>query len=514
MKRISLFLWASILFCSMLAAQDKEETAGRKFAVLVGVNDYTGAGGVDDLQYAKRDMEALRDQLIKIGFEKENVFCLIGGGKFKNEPTRQNILKTINHVRGLAKEGDIFILAMSGHGILAGGKSCFCPIDTDSADYEKTTIPTDIIFDLLKMSKATFKLMIVDACRNKPSSGAKGDVPAFPTLSDPPAGCLLLQSCSEEEKSFEDDELKHSIFSHYLIEGLSGKAAKDGKITLEDIVSYAGENTTRRAFDTRNVYQTPRLSGEITNFIIWEGKPGPKAGNRKVLTIGGVKYAFRWCPAGKFMMGSPEEESQTYGEKRHEVTLTRGFWMLETQVTQEMWESVTGENPSSIKDSVKQPVETVSWNDCQKYIKKLNKLKGIPAGYKFSLPTEAQWEYACRAGPVTAFNNGIDFTGTYEDEPNLDDVAWFMSLHEVGLKKPNLWGLFDMHGNISEWCLDWYGDYPEGSVTDPTGPATGENRVRRGAHCCSLCCRSAGRNIDPPAGRYHYVGFRVALVRD
>jgi len=132
-----------------------------------------------------------------------------------------------------------------------------------------------------------------------------------------------------------------------------------------------------------------------------------KAGSRMALSIQGVEYAFRWCPADTFMMGSPtSEKDRRDNEAQHRVTLTRGFWMLETQVTQEMWRSVMGNNPSQFKDSKKLPVERVSWNDCQEFIKKLNTLGATQSGFRFSLPTEAMWEYACRAGTTTPYHLG------------------------------------------------------------------------------------------------------------
>ena len=249
-----------------------------------------------------------------------------------------------------------------------------------------------------------------------------------------------------------------------------------------------------------------------------------KAGERMTLTAKGVEYAFRWCPAGKFMMGSPEEEfGRQANEMQHEVTLTKGFWMLETEVTQEMWEAVMGSNPSPYRSNVKLAVNDVSWDDCRWYIKELNALGVAPVGYKFSLPTEAQWEYASRAGTTTPYHFGSDLNG---DKANCNGNYPYgtetKGTHRgnttvVGLYPANAWGLYDMHGNVVEWCLDWYGAYPGGSVMDPTGPTTGSNHVLRGGSWSShaVGCRSAFRdgsrsltyrNID--------VGLRLALVRE
>jgi formylglycine-generating enzyme required for sulfatase activity len=198
-----------------------------------------------------------------------------------------------------------------------------------------------------------------------------------------------------------------------------------------------------------------------------------KPGKAEVIDLSkDVKLEMVLIPAGKFKMGSPEsEKGHSKAETQHEVTLTKPFYMGKYEVTQEQWESVMGKNPSDTKGG-KLPVTQVSWEDCQEFIKKLNaKTKG---GYRF--PTEAEWEYACRAGTTTAYSFGDEITpkdANYFDSKIDKPVA-------VGSYKGNAFGLYDMHGNVWEWCEDWYGDYPAGAVTDPKGPAKGEDRVLRG----------------------------------
>jgi len=240
-----------------------------------------------------------------------------------------------------------------------------------------------------------------------------------------------------------------------------------------------------------------------------------KAGERMVLTINDTEYAFRWCPPGTFMMGSLWGEPgrpllRGSNERQHQVTLSRGFWMLETQVTQAMWESAMGNNPSRFRGD-KRPVESVSWNDSHEYITKLNELGIAPEGFRFSLPTEAQWEYACRAGTTTAYH----FGNTLSREQANFRGSGVEQTSEVGRYPANAWGLHDMHGNVWEWCLDWFGPYPSGAVTDPTGSLQGPGRVFRGGCWLSFAAinRSAYRYWSEPSHRSIGIGFRLALVR-
>ena len=248
-----------------------------------------------------------------------------------------------------------------------------------------------------------------------------------------------------------------------------------------------------------------------------------KAGERMSVAVKDVEYAFRWCPPGKFMMGSPEDEggmeadeAGTLWEMQHEVTVSLGFWMSETEVTQAMWESVMGNNPSEFKGA-KLPVESVSWNDCQEFIKKLNDMKVAPAGFKFSLPTEAQWEYTCRASTTTAYHFGDSLSA---EQANFGNNV--RQTKEVGSYPANTWGLKDMHGNVGEWCLDWLAVYPSGTVTDPIRvfPPVGSllrgesERVFRGGTWRNVAwgSRSANRMASAPSDRCNLIGLRLSLV--
>ncbi len=232
-----------------------------------------------------------------------------------------------------------------------------------------------------------------------------------------------------------------------------------------------------------------------------------------------VGMRFVLVQAGTFRMGSPETEKyRSSDETRHKVTIKKPFYLQTTEVTQGQWIEIMGENPSEFRKCGKDcPVENVSWDDCQEFIKRLNEREGTS---KYRLPTEAEWEYACRGGKASAFDNG----GITEDgcgcDPNLDKIGWYCGnswrrAHPVAQKKVNAWGLYDMHGNVWEWCQDWYGEYPTGHVVDPKGARYGPKRVIRGGSCLNYVekCRSAYRYSYKTNVRKNNIGFRVARTQ-
>ncbi|WP_374495231.1 formylglycine-generating enzyme family protein [Zoogloea sp.] len=244
------------------------------------------------------------------------------------------------------------------------------------------------------------------------------------------------------------------------------------------------------------------------------------------LSFRGVRQRFRWIQPGTFLMGSPPDELRRYdNETLHEVTFSRGYWLANTACTQALWQAVMGENPSFFQDDPAQPVEQVSWNDVETFLKRLNVL--VP-GLDAWLPSEAQWEYACRAGTAMPFSFGENVT---PEQVNYDGNYPYAGAEKglcrkttvaVGSLPPNPWGLYEMHGNVWEWCADWYGPYPVGPQSDPAGPTDGSlvlrggllggRRVLRGGSWGSFAqyCRSACRYGIPPNGASHNTGFRLA----
>ena len=232
-----------------------------------------------------------------------------------------------------------------------------------------------------------------------------------------------------------------------------------------------------------------------------EGEPF-KASRVKDLLLLSINKDMVLIQAGTFKMGSPaSDKGRTDDESLHQVTITKQYYMGIYEVTQELWEAVIGHNPSSKNKGTKLPVTDVSWSDCQEFLKRLNEKSN--AGYR--LPTEAEWEYACRAGTTTAYSFGDRIT---KNDANFDDST----IRAVGSYKPNAFGLYDMHGNVWEWCEDWYGAYSAGAVTDPKGLGWGNRRVLRGGSFVSdgSAARSPNRGVNTPTGRLHTFGFRLA----
>jgi len=235
---------------------------------------------------------------------------------------------------------------------------------------------------------------------------------------------------------------------------------------------------------------------------------------KEVVNTIGMKLVL--IPAGTFTMGSPaSEKGRSDDENQHQVTLTKPFYMGRTEVTQGQWKKVMGTEPWKGTEYVREgddyPAVYVSWDDAVEFCKKLSAMEGT--GYR--LPTEAEWEYACRGGTKTAFSFG-------NDEADLGKYAWYDGnawkvkekySHRVAQKLANPFGLHDLHGNNYEWCRDWYGDYPSAPLTDPRGPDAGSSRVLRGGSCYSEPSfhRSANRSSRTPEFRCHFYGFRLVL---
>ncbi|RLB81767.1 MAG: hypothetical protein DRH17_08070 [Deltaproteobacteria bacterium] len=353
--------------------------------------------------------------------------------------------------------------------------------------------------------------------------------------------------CQERVTNVRAEQQGNQVFIYYDLTGHEGKyqvkvrgssnGGKDFDLPMKSVSGDIGKGIrpgrgkTIIWDATRDIRQ---LYGD--NFVFEVEATG--AEKKRFTNSVGMKFVY--IKPGTFMMGSPSsEKGRDSDETWHKVTLTKGFYMQTTEVTQGQWKAIMGNNPSYFKNCGDDcPVGDVSWNDVQEFIRKLNRMEGTN---KYRLPTEAEWEYACRAGSEDALYTGpIRILGK-NNAPALDEIAWYggnscvdynggcdcsgwsekqyscsrCGTHPVGGKKPNAWGLYDMIGNVWEWCQDWYGDYPRGHVTDPAGPSSGSYRVYRGGswYGDARYCRSARRYNNSPGFRYIDLGFRLARTK-
>lgn len=270
---------------------------------------------------------------------------------------------------------------------------------------------------------------------------------------------------------------------------------------------------------SKSILSAPLLSLLLVGFVVSCGDNDDKEdvqtsssnqdnGNSdKVYTVNGVSFKMIAVKGGTFTMGATSEQTGAYSDESptHSVTLS-DYYIGETEVTQELWSAVMGGNPSNFTGNMQRPVEMVSWNDCQTFITKLNEL----TDETFRLPTEAQWEYAARGGNQAQGR-------LYSGSNTLDDVAWYTSnssstTHPVKTKAPNELGIYDMSGNVWEWCSDWKGDYSSAAQTAPTGPHTGSYRVYRGGGFGNRAtnCHVTRRSSSQPTVAYCDLGLRLA----
>jgi formylglycine-generating enzyme required for sulfatase activity len=324
-----------------------------------------------------------------------------------------------------------------------------------------------------------------------------------------------------------------------VIVGLMSSQSHGQRIVIESLSSN-GELicTGLNAGSTATVEWAPTVNGPWTNS--WAGLDSVVVGDDGTIRVK-VPMFYRvrgepagpegmvWIPPGSFVMGSPESERNRSSDEGPQtiVTISKGFWLGKYEVTQREFLEVMGYNPSVFTGDLDRPVESVDWYEAVEYCNRLTARERaagrLPAGYEYRLPTEAQWEYACRAGTTTRFSFGdaVECDDGCGACSIADRYMWWcgndtpFGTKRVGQKLPNGWGLYDMHGNVREWCADWWRDsLPGGSVTDPTGPSSGSNRVDRGGSWGNVgqLCRSASRDGYWPASGDFSLGFRAALV--
>jgi formylglycine-generating enzyme required for sulfatase activity len=331
---------------------------------------------------------------------------------------------------------------------------------------------------------------------------------------------LLIEADADKA---EGPENRRRLLSEYLDKSAEFAAEQPGvrsvwlfravaalELDLADVGIAAAKKLVELGADDSSDPATNQIMAKLDRKDWLNSRPpaGQAIRERKAFDIADMALTLIPIAPGTFAMGS------TKGLENEKpvttVTLTAYFWLAKTEITQRQWGFLMDRNPSKTKGE-NLPVESVSWVEAVSFCRQLTereKAAGrLPSGYRFSLPTEAQWEYACRAGTTEKYAGTLDMMAWYSN--NSDGHS-----HGVAEKQANAWGLFDMHGNVWEWCLDWYGDYPGGAVNDPAGPPTGTNRVCRGGGWSNSAriCRSSYRGWDVPNSSFDVLGFRIALI--
>ena len=452
----------------------------------------------------------------------------------------------------------VFILYFAGHAIQERGSGrqwllCKNALACFADGEEGTGAISSAYFNNSLERRGKGKIfVIIDACRNDPTfhkgldagltgmdqfgkvdrtvahkrSESQGDSAEYQSE------IFTLYSCQPGERASDDGAFASALRSAVLT-----RVHESAEVRLDDAFV---ADVTKRVQEV-NPHQKPCKRTTTTDFVLvpgtrrpnelnhqakaaivssvaspWANSTSRKAGTRQTLKVGSAEYGFCWIPAGKFKMGSrTTEKDRDDDETLHDVELTKGFWTSESPVPQSLYEEVIGSNPSYFKGG-NLPVERVSWYDAMKFCEELT--KRLPSGLRAILPTEAQWEYACRAGTKTAYWYG---DAADKSKMNYDRFPFFgRKTSRVKSYAKNAWGLYDMHGNVWEWVLDYYyGDYPTGTVVDPKGPDTASFRVRRvyrggGWSCDAGGCRSAYRCGITPGRRSYDLGFRFLLSCD
>ncbi|MAS91919.1 MAG: hypothetical protein CMO55_01885 [Verrucomicrobiales bacterium] len=468
------------------------------------------------------------------------------------------------------------LIYFAGHGVEYHGENFLLVNDTDigkiSADVPRMkrrlgneALSMQAMVDSLDVTGAQVKVVILDACRDNPleaedTSGTRSLVGASRGLAQvtPPSGTLIAYSADAGQQA--NDGLFTAVLAEKMItpglpllqvfaatreevlkvssdlasqsKGVRHEPAEYTKLNLAG-TKFAFTGKTGSGAESKEMEQLRRElenmrkqmeSGEGT-LPATVSMEGGEAGQSR--DFSGVEMV--WIPAGEFLMGSPDtEEGRRDNEQQHRVTLSKGFWMARYECTQSQWVKVKDIDMERIqKGSLgsNYPINGVTWYECQDWVKQMNEKFPPSPGWQWALPTEAQWEYACRAGTTTVFSFGdwlnvdlanVNWSWPYgtDDTGKRKQKTVFQTIDKVGGLEANQWGLYDMHGNVGEWCADWYGNYPDGDASDPAGPTTGTHRVVRGGRFGygAVEARSAQRKAEKPNWIGYHDGFRPVIV--
>lgn len=528
---------------------NKISTDSRKrIALVIGNSSYQDSPLKNPVNDAKDMAQALKD----LGFTVE----------LRVDASREQMLETIDKFGEKIESNSVVLFYYAGHGVQSNGNNYLIPVNATVAkesELEYRAINAGIILSKMEGLKDTLNIVILDACRNNPYSRSFRSANTGLAQMKAPTGTLIAYA-TQPGAVASDGDGRNGLYTQEFL-----KVMKKPGLKIEEVF----KEVRRSVITITNQQQTPWDSSSLVgdfSFVesknttldntvsteereYWKEVDKTKVGELKLYlkkypkgiyadlaeekiknltegvnnkdsrtnnNVGNILKAgttmtddptieikmvgeFVYIPAGNFGMGSTNGDEDE--KPIRNVIISQSFEMGKYEVTQEQWEAVMGSNPSYFKINKDLPVEKVSWNDVQQFIKVLN-IKSRK--YIYRLPTEAEWEYAARA------ESRGDYAG------NLNDIAWYdnnseQSPHLVRKKQPNAWNLYDMYGNVWEWCSDWYGKYSSGVVTDPSGASSGSERVFRGGSWNSTdkSCRSANRSSLTPDDQGNNIGFRL-----
>jgi formylglycine-generating enzyme required for sulfatase activity len=528
-------------------AQGRSARAPRKWAVVIGVNEYLK--GLPSLHYCVADARRIHRELVEhCGYDENRVLLLTDDQpKTAQRPyEKENLLRQVGDWLLRAEKEDTMLIFFSGHGLVDdAGAGYLAPQNCDPNDMKETACSQAELIARLKRCEATKKMLILDCCHAGAEKGVghKGASSQDVASTFKFKGLITLASCSKDEESHEWQDKKQGLFTYFLTSGLAGAADrdKDGIVDHLELYRYLNDTVPNAAIKEFGVTQTPVIN-ETSEGIMElarssrttqpqipitppvEGPPGVTIIENSL----GMKLAL--IPAGQFAMGSrvgeyrdddDASESRLLEPSRdveespqHRVTISKPFYLGIHEVSQGEYRRVMGANPARfIGDN--RPVEQVSWDDAVEFCRRLSAMPDEQAaGRVYELPTEAQWEYACRAQTLGPFAFGerlpseqFNFNGS--EAIGERGAEFRKSTIPVGASPANAFGLHEMHGNVWEWCRDGHRDYTSQSVTDPIG--IGLDPAVRGGNWAAYAqtCRSSVRRFFSRSTRSDKLGFRV-----
>lgn len=535
-----------ITFVLLIACVSIPLDAAERVALVIGNGDYAH-GSV--LRNPPADARDVANVLSECGF------TLVGDGPLE-DLSHEGMAGALAEFASLAADAKVSLFFFAGHGLEMGGTNFLVPVDAQvEAEYQvrhRTVALDEVLGAMAEGGPEQLKVVILDCCRNNPlgRSWSRSSSQGLAAPKSTPGGTILVFAAAPGQVA-SDGQRDNSPFTAAL-----EKELLQPGLEIETVFKRIGASVK----SSTGIQEPWMNSSFYGSFSFVPGDPnakpmqtnasatgeGTQAG--EVREFGGVEMV--WCPPGEYLRGSPptELDREAYEEQQHLVQLTKGFWIARTECTQAQWDQVMPDNPSGLKTNHKLfmelydldpremdrlPIYNVQWNEAKAWVDAMNESSPLPAGWKWSLPTDAQWEYACRAGTKTAYSFGDDPSllhryGNFADKNA--DVAWKDETQDdsvgqipsrVGRYAPNPWGIFDMHGNVWEWCGDGYQapiaetqEIP--TIVDPVGSSSSPERPYRGGSYADQAkfCRSAKRLYSSPDVRWGPVGFRVVVVAE